>query len=51
MKLRERIVSLMVACLAVVLGGLATYTVVGFQDLGDEASSEQARAEIGRAHV
>jgi methyl-accepting chemotaxis protein len=44
MKLREKIVSLMVACLAVVLGGLATYTVVSFQGLGDEASSEQARA-------
>jgi len=43
MKLRERIVALMVACLAVVLGGTAAYTVIAVRGMSEDSRAESAR--------
>ncbi len=43
MKLRERVVILMVACLAVILGGAATYTLLSVRGMSSGSRAERAR--------
>jgi len=44
MQLREKIVGLMIACLVIVLGGVAAYTLQGFSRMGDQ--SRRAKASL-----